>query len=85
MYQSRSKKMFAFALLLVMALGATFTMNATPASHELFAAQQQAVVGGSACEFALGVSAGLGIASLFGCLACGVAAIVIDVGAVIAC
>ncbi|MGH9900056.1 MAG: hypothetical protein ACRD4L_14520 [Pyrinomonadaceae bacterium] len=42
-------------------------------------------MGGTVCGFAGGFATGLGVGSFFGCVACGVAALVIGVGVVIAC
>jgi hypothetical protein len=58
----------------------------TSAQQQMRVAQESAVVGGSpGCAFADGVAVGLGVGALFGCVPCGVGAVVIGLGSLYYC
>ena len=76
-------KTFAIALIAVMAI--ISVASAQGGSHELAVAQQNAVVGATACQFGAGVAVGLGVAGLFGCVVCGVGSLVIGAVELFAC
>lgn len=82
----KSTKLFAVAMVLVMALTTMgTTMMTSSASYALPARQETAVVGGSACSFGAGASIGLGVAGLLGCFVCGAGSLAIDVAEFIWC
>lgn len=79
-------RFFAIALLAIMIVTVTAAQMPAAASQQLSAGQEVATVGaGFWCDFNDGVSAGLGIAFLFGCAACGVGTAIGAVIHVVAC
>jgi hypothetical protein len=85
MTRSRSSKRFVFLLVAVVMAMTLMSAQGAPISHELTMPQQHAVVGGTGCDFVGGLSVGLGVAGLFGCIPCGVGSVVLGLGYVIAC
>lgn len=73
------------SLLLVGSWVSVVSAAAMPADS-LSSVQESMVVGaGTACSFAEGLSFGLGVAGVFGCFGCGVAALVIAGGTMVLC
>ncbi len=66
-----------WALCCMMLAALVLSVSSMGHPHLLGMTQERATMGGTACGVAAGISFGLGIASLFGCVACGVGSLLI--------
>lgn len=83
----RRSKGFVVGALLVMSIVTVSTVGASSSQSHRLAARQEAETlgGGFLCDFNDGVGAGLGVATLFGCVPCGFGAAGAAVVHVLAC
>jgi hypothetical protein len=81
----KRKVRMGFVFVLVAALTLTSVGTAFGSPSQALTPAQEVKVAGTGCDFVGGVAAGLGIATLGGCLFCGVGAAILGAGYYVAC